>query len=705
MNNSINNNPLFNKDYGTPHNTPPFDRVRFEHFEPAIMEAIKRDNDFIQRIVNNPDTPTFDNTIGITTPDDMLERVTKILFNLLSANTDDKLDELAQKLSPILTQHANDIIFNKPYFERVKYVYDLYNNENDKAQHQQRQLSDEETMLLRRAYEGFRRAGVELPQQKQDKLREINSQLSILTLQFSQNLLKETKAFELRIKDPKDIEGLTPTAIEAAANAAKEKGFDGWIITLNAPSYGPFMTYADNRELRKQLYLAKNTLCCHGDQTDNREILRQIVNLRLEKAQLLGFKTYSDYVLVERMAEKPQKVYQLIDKLLNAYIEPARHEVQEIENFAHSIKGDDFKLQPWDFSYFAQKLRKQLFDIDSEMLRPYFELSKVRDGIFNLATRLYGITFRYNADIPVYHRDVEAYEVFDADGSYLAVLYTDFYPRDGKQSGAWMTSFKEQWMGRDENDEPTAPLKNSRPHVSLVMNFTKPTYTKPALLSLAEVETFLHEFGHALHGIFSNTHFASLSGTNVYWDFVELPSQLMENFAIQPEFLDTFAQNYQTGQPLPKEYIDRIIASRNFNVAYACVRQLSFSLLDMAYYSLNEPLLTDITEFEHQAWQQAILLSEVDGACMSTQFSHIFSGGYAAGYYSYKWAEVLDADAFAQFKKAGIFDRATAQRFRDEILSKGGTEEPMTLYRRFRKGEPTIQALLERNGIIKDKQQ
>ena len=698
-------NPLFNKDYGTPHNTAPFDKIVFEDYEPAVMEALKRDKAFIDRIVSNPEAPTFDNTIAITTPDDMLERVTKIFFNLLSANTNDEMDALAQKLSPILTEHANDIIFNREYFRKVKHVYELYHHADDAGVDtgvHPRPLTPEEQMLLKRAYEGFVRAGVDLPEEQQARLREINTQASMLTLQFSQNLLKETKAFELRITDTSNLSGLTDTAIEAAALAAKEKGYEGWLFTLNAPSYGPFMTYADNRELRRQMYVAKNTLCCRDNEFNNEEIVRQIVNLRREKAQLLGFDTFADYVLVERMAESPAKVYELLDQLLEAYTEPARQEIREIEALAHSLEGDNFEMQPWDFSYYAQKLRKQRFDIDSEMLRPYLELSKVREGVFGLATRLYGITFRRNTDIPVYHPDVEAYEVLDADGSFLAVLYTDFYPRDGKQGGAWMTSFKEQWMGREENDPPTAPLKNSRPQVSLVMNFTKPTETKPSLLTLGEVETFLHEFGHALHGMFSNTRFSSLSGTNVYWDFVELPSQFMENFAIEPEFLATFAQHYQTGEALPKEYVERIIASRNFNVAYACVRQVSFSLLDMAYYTLKEPLTEDIKAFEHKAWQRAILLPELEGACMSVQFSHIFAGGYAAGYYSYKWAEVLDADAFAVFKQAGIFDRATAQRFRDEILSRGGTEHPMTLYRRFRKGEPTIDALLRRNGILKD---
>lgn len=704
-------NPLFNKDYGTPHNTPPFDRILFEDYEPAIMEALKLDNAFIDRIVSNPEPPTFDNTIAITTPDDMLERVTKVFFNLLSANTNDEMDALAQKLSPILTEHANNIMFNRAYFERVEAVYKQYadgsafgvaatSSSNPSA----RELTPEEQMLLKNAYEGFLRAGVALPDDEQQHLREINNKLGLLTLQFSQNNLKETNAYELRITDEAQLAGLTPTSREAAANAAKEHGYEGWLFTLHAPSYGPFMTYADNRELRRQLYMAKNTLCIKDNEYNNEEIVRQIVNLRLERANILGFKTYADYVLVHRMAESKERVYELLDQLLNAYLEPARKEIAEIEALARRLEGDDFKVEPWDFSYYGHKLKMERFNIDAEMLRPYLELSRVREGVIGLATRLYGITFKRNTDIPVYHPDVEAYEVIDKDGSFLAVLFTDFFPREGKQSGAWMTSFKEQWIGREETEElkgEKAPLKNSRPHVSLVMNFTKPTPTKPALLTLGEVETFLHEFGHALHGIFANTRYSSLSGTNVYWDFVELPSQLMENFAVEPGFLDTFALHYQTGEPLPQELIQRIIDSRNFNVAYACVRQVSFALLDMAYYTRTEPLTEDVPTFEREAWHKAILIPEVPGTCMSVQFSHIMSGGYAAGYYSYKWAEVLDADAFALFKQAGIFDRATAQRFRDEILSRGGTEHPMTLYRRFRGGEPTINALLERNGIIK----
>ena len=451
------------------------------------------------------------------------------------------------------------------------------------------------------------------------------------------------------------------------------------------------MTYADNRQLRERMYMAKNTICTEGHEYDNSGIVKSIVNLRRERAQLLGYRTYADFVLQNRMAENSQNVYKLLNDLLEAYLPAARQEVKEVEDTARRHEGADFKLRPWDFGYYAHKLQLEKYDIDAEMLRPYFELSRVKQGVFGLATRLYGITFKENAAIPVYHPDVTAYEVFDRDGSFLAVLYADFHPRKGKQSGAWMTSYKDQWIDNEG--------KNHRPHVSVTMNLTQPTASRPALLTLGEVETFLHEFGHALHGIFANTRFKSLSGTNVYWDFVELPSQIMENFAVERDFLHTFARHYQTGAPLPDDLIDRIVRSRNFNVAYACVRQVSFALLDMAYYTLEGSFDSDIESFEKKAWAPAQLLPQPEGTCMSVQFSHIMAGGYAAGYYSYKWAEVLDADAFSLFKQKGIFDPETAQSFRDHILSRGGTEPPMTLYKRFRGKSPSIQALLERNGI------
>ena len=687
MNNEINHtnerkNPFFAKSYGTPHDTAPFNEIRLEDYEPAFMEGIRQDDALTEQIINNPEPPTFDNTIAFNIPDNLLGRVSNVFFNLLSAETNDEMDALAQKMSPILTEHANNILLNEKLFARVKAVYE-----------QHRELSQEEQMLLEKTYDGFIRSGANLSAEDKDKLRAINTELAQLTLQFSQNNLKETNLFQLHITAQDDLSGLPDSAIEAAALAAKEKQLEGWLFTLHAPSYNPFMTYADNRELRKQMYMARNTICIHDNEYNNTDIVKRIVNLRRERVQLLGFNTYADFVLKRRMAENSDNVYQLLNDLLEAYLPTAREEVKEIQALAQEMEGEDFVIQPWDFGYYSHKLQLKKFNLDAEMLRPYFELSRVKDGVFGLATKLYGITFKENPDIPVYHPDVTAYEVYDKDGSYLAVLYTDFHPRESKQSGAWMTSYKEQWMDEKEG--------NSRPHVSVTMNLTKPTETKPALLTLSEVETFLHEFGHALHGIFANTRFESLSGTSVYWDFVELPSQIMENFAVERDFLNTFAQHYQTAEPSPEELIDRIVSSRNYNAAYACIRQVSFGLLDMAYYTLSEPFDADVLQFEKEAWAPAQLLPQLPDTCMSVQFGHIMSGGYAAGYYSYKWAEVLDADAFSLFKEKGIFNQEVAQSFRDNILSKGGTEPPMVLYKRFRGQAPSIDALLQRNGIKK----
>ncbi len=689
-------NPFFEK-YNTPHNTVPFDRIRLEDFEEAMMEGIRRDNEQIDRLVNNPDKPTFDNTI-VTVDDekdgenyyDLLSRVSTVFFNLLSAETNDDLDALAQKMSPVLTKHANDIRLNEKLFERIKYVYRHH-----------RKLTPEEKMLLDNCYDGFVRSGALLDTEGKEKLRQLTEEASMLSLQFSQNLLKENKAFSLHITDKAQLDGLPDTAIEAAALAAKERDMEGWVFTLDFPSYSPFMTYSTQRELRRQMYMAKNTECIHDNTENNLEICKRLVNLRRELAQLLGHKTYADYVLKHRMAGNVRNVYKLLNDLIAAYKPTAIKEVEAIEKLARKQEGRNFKMQPWDFGFYSHKLKLAKYNLDAEMLRPYFELSKVIDGVFGLANRLYGITFKENKDIPVYHPDVKAYEVFDKDGSYLAVFYADFHPRKGKQGGAWMTEYQGQWKERVDVKKPFGPdnMKNVRPHVSVVMNLSKPTEEKPALLTLSEVETFLHEFGHSLHGMFANTRFESLSGTSVWWDFVELPSQFMENFAIEKEFLRTFAFHYKTGEPIPDEYIARIIKSRNYNAAYSCLRQVSFGLLDMAYYTQKDEFKEDIIPFEKKAWAKAMVTEQLPDTCMTVQFSHIMAGGYAAGYYSYKWAEVLDADAFAVFKKHGIFDQKTAQSFRDNILSKGGTENPMVLYKRFKGGEPTIDALLKRNGI------
>ena len=674
----------FLEDYGTLHDVVPFDKIHIDDFEEAFMEGIRRDNEQIEKTINNPAKPTFDNTI-IDKEDktgyyDLLNRVSTVFFNLLSAETNDAMDALAQKLQPILTQHANDVRLNPRLFERVKYV------------HRYSRLRDnEEKRLLENSYEGFVRSGALLSDRDKDRLRQLTEEASVLTLQFSQNLLKETKAFELHITDESQLDGLPDTSRAAAALAAKEAGKEGWLFILDYPSYNPFMTYSTQRELRRQMYMARNTLCTHDNSENNMQICRRLVNLRREIAQLLGFRTYADYVLKRRMAGSKKNVYKLLNELIDAYKPTAQKERDELKSMARKCEGKDFVLKPWDVAFYSHKLQMKKYDLDEEMLRPYFELGNVIKGVFGLASRLYGITFKENSEIPVYHPDVKAYEVFDRDGSFLAVFYADFFPRKGKQGGAWMTEYQGQWIDSDG--------KNVRPHVSVVMNLTKPTEDKPALLTLSEVETFLHEFGHSLHGMFANTRFESLSGTNVYWDFVELPSQFMENFAVEKEFLQTFAFHYQTGELIPDELIKRIIDSRNFMCASACLRQVSFGLLDMAYYTMTKEFDDDIIPFEKKAWKKAILGNQLLDTCMTVQFSHIMAGGYAAGYYSYKWAEVLDADAFSVFKKHGIFDQATAESFRSNILSRGGTEHPMVLYKRFRGQEPTVDALLKRNGI------
>ena len=685
-------NPFF-IPYGTPHDVAPFDRITLEDYKEAFLEGIRREDEQIEKIINDPRKPTFDNTI-ISIDDekdgegyyDLLGRVSSVFFNLLSAETNDDMDALAQEMSPLLTKHANDIRLNERLFERIRYVHRHH-----------RKLTSEEKMLLDNCYDGFVRSGALLDAEGKERLRQLTEEAAMLGLQFSQNLLKENKAFTLHITDEAQLDGLPETAREAAALTAKEQGKDGWVFTLDTPSYSPFMTYSSQRELRRQMYMAKNTECIHDNTENNLEICKRLINLRRELAQLLGHKTYADYVLKHRMAGNVRNVYKLLDDLIAAYKPTAIKEVAAIEKvFLKDMNRQanpncQLSMQPWDFGYYSHKLQLQKYNLDAEMLRPYFELSKVIEGVFGLANRLYGITFKENKDIPVYHPDVKAYEVFDEDGSYLAVFYADFHPRQGKQGGAWMTEYQGQWIDRKG--------ENVRPHVSVVMNLTKPTEEKPALLTLGEVETFLHEFGHSLHGMFANSRFESLSGTNVWWDFVELPSQFMENYAVEKDFLRTFAFHYQTGEPIPDELIQRIIKSRNFNAAYACLRQVAFGLLDMAYYTQKEEFTDDIIPFEKKAWQKATVIPQLPDTCMTVQFSHIMAGGYSAGYYSYKWAEVLDADAFAVFKKHGIFDRQTAQSFRDNILSKGGTEHPMTLYKRFKGSEPTIDALLKRNGI------
>lgn len=685
MNKIHTSNPFFEK-YTAPHETVPFDRIKTEHYEPAIREGIRLQNAEINAITGNPDTPTFANTVlAYEESGELLQHVNTVFGNLLSAETSDELQELAKEIMPLMSEHENNISLNEKLFERIKTVYEQRDKEK---------LDPEQAKLLEDTYNGFVRNGANLQGEAKEKYRGLCKELSLLTLQFSENNLKETNDYELVLTEQSQLSGLPESAMDAAAETAREKGIEGWVFTLQAPSYGPFMTYADNRNLRHELYMAYNTKCTHDNACNNLEIVKKIANIHLEIAQLLGYDNFAEYNLVERMAKNSESVYKLLNQLLDAYTPTARKEYAEVQILARQEQGEDFILMPWDWVYYSHKLKDRKFNINDEMLRPYFELNQVKEGVFGLATKLYGITFKKNPDIPVYHKDVDAYEVFDKDGKYLAVLYTDFHPRAGKRSGAWMTSYKGQWIEGKTG-------KNSRPHVSIVMNFTKPTQSKPALLTFSEVETFLHEFGHSLHEMFADTTYHSLSGTNVYWDFVELPSQLMENFAIEKEFLHTFARHYLTGELIPDELVQRIVDSSNFNVAYACLRQISFSLLDMAWYTRNTPFEGDVRAYEKKAWDKAQILPTVEETCMSTQFSHIFAGGYSAGYYSYKWAEVLDADAFSLFKQKGIFNQEVAKSFRKNILSKGGTEHPMTLYKRFRGQEPTIDALLIRNGIKK----
>ena len=673
----------FSKPYNTIHNVTPFDQIQVSDYEPGIMQGIKEEDDEIESIINNPDIPTFENTIeALEKTGQTLHRVTNVFFNLLSCETNDEMEEIANKVQPALSEHSNNIGMNEKLFARIKTVYDSHPV-----------LNNEQQKLLDETYKSFVRRGANLSDDKKDIFRKISLEVSQNALQFRQNSLKETNSYILQVTDKNRLKGMPETSLEAAAQTAKEKNLEGWVFTLHAPSYGPFMSFCEDRDLRKELYLAYNTKCAHGGNTDNQELVRKLVNGRIQLAQLLGYPDFASYVLENRMAENKNNVFNLLEELLDKYRPSAEKEVKAIEDLAHEMEGEDFQMMPWDFSFYSDKLKLKLFNINKEILRPYFQVEKVIEGVFALATRLYGITFKENREIPVFNPDVIPFEVFDKDGSYLAVLYTDFYPREGKRSGAWMTSYKEQWIEKDGT--------NSRPHVSITTNFTKPTSSKPALLTPDEVQTFLHEFGHALHGIFANTTYESLSGTNVYWDFVELPSQFMENYANEKEFLNTFAYHYETGEALPIELIQRINDSRNFNVAHACLRQISFGLLDMAYYTRKEllPQDTDIKAFEQKVWERTKLLPIIPECCMSTQFSHIMTGGYAAGYYSYKWAEVLDADAFEYFQETGIFNQETANKFRN-MLSKGGTVPPMRLYEDFRGKAPSIHALLHRNGII-----
>ncbi len=673
-------NPLLEK-YNTPYETIPFNKIKNEHYLPAIEVAMKEHNKEIDAIVNNTKPATFENTIvALEKSGALLTKVTTPFFNLLGAETNDEMQAIAQKVSPMLSEHGNAITLNNKLFARVKAVYDA----KDKLK-----LTAEQQMLLQKTYDRFAENGANLSDKDKETYKQLSKDLSMLTLNFGQNGLKETNKWSMQITDKSLMTGLPQDVLDMLAINAKKAGKEGWVLDLKATTYGPVMKYADNRDLRRELYIAYSTRNMLGGEFDNVENVRKIANLRLQMVKLLGNKSYADYSLVHRMAENKANVYDLLTKLLVAYKPAAEKEYADLQDFANK-KGAYFKVQSWDWSYYSEKLKAEKFDLNDEMLKPYFELENVKKGVFGLATKLYGIKFVKNTNIPVYHAEVDAYDVVDEKGKFVAVLYTDFHPRDGKRSGAWMSEFKGQWLDGK---------KDSRPHITIVMNFTRPTETKPALLTFDEVTTFLHEFGHALHGMLTKCTYESLSGTSVYRDFVELPSQIMENWGPEKAFLDGFAKHYQTGEKIPAALIQKIKDAENFNIANFSLRQLSFGFLDMAWHTLEIPYTGDVIKFEKEAMSKTQILPVINEVSMSPTFNHIFAGGYAAGYYSYKWAEVLDADAYSVFVKNGIFDKKTAASFRENILVKGGTEHPMTLYKRFRGQEPTIDALLIRNGI------
>lgn len=672
----------FLTEYKTPFGTIPFDKIINADYLPAMREGMKLQKKEVEAIAMNPDAPTFDNTIvALERSGRVLSRVELAFYNLLSADTNDTLQSIAETIAPEESEHSNSIYLNEQLFNRVKAVYEM---------RKKLTLTPEQSMLLEDMYESFQNHGATLTGDNKEKYKEYSRDLQLAQLQFGQNVLKATNDFELNITDKAQLAGIPADVLEAANAKAKSKGNEGWIFDLSYPSYVPFMKYADNRPLRQKMYMAYNTKA-FGGEFDNQQLVANIVNLRLKIANLLGYRDYAAYVLRDRMAENEKNVYKLLDQLLDAYKPVAEKEISDIQSFADAQKAG-YTIMPWDWSYFSNKFKEQRFDLNDEQVKPYFELERVKKGVFGLATRLYGLQFKKNPDIPVYNKEVEAFEVYDADGKFLSILYTDFHPRAGKQGGAWMTEFKNQY---NENGI------DSRPQISLVMNFSRPTPSQPALLTFDELTTFLHEFGHSLHGMMADGTYESLTGTNVYRDFVEMPSQLMENWATQKEFLDTFAENYKTGEKMPDSLVQKIKDAANFNVGYACLRQLSFGYLDMAWHTQRHEFKGDVRDFEQAAWAKAKTLLAVDGTCMSVQFSHIFDGGYAAGYYGYKWAEVLDADVFSVFQKNGIFDKATATSFRNNILSKGASEHPMILYKRFRGQTPTIDALLRRNGIKK----
>ncbi|GFD92047.1 peptidase M3 [Alteromonas sp. KUL156] len=664
-------------------NTPPFSQIKEEDYKPAIKEAIQIAKDEIDAIVENSEAPTFENTtVALDNTGNKLDRATSIFFNLNSAETNEEIQKIAKDISPWLSEFRNDMILNEGLFKRVKTVYDQLSDLN---------LTPEQEMLLDKQYKSFARNGANLNETDKVELRKIDAELAKLSLQFGEHVLAETNAFELLITHEDDLAGLPESAKEAAKELANSKGKEGWMITLDYPSYIPFMTYADNRELRKKLAIAFGKKGFQQNEYNNEQIVKDIVTLRHKRANLLGYKTHAHFVLEERMAETPEKVMEFLNELLEKAKPAAQREFDNLEAYAKKLDGID-QLQKWDGAYYSEKLKKELFNLDQELLKPYFKLENVIDGVFTVANKLYNLQFEEIDTIDKYHEDVKTYAVTDTDGNFVSYFYADFHPRPGKRNGAWMTSYKSQYRSNGTNE---------RPQVSIVCNFTKPTQTKPSLLTFNEVTTLFHEFGHALHGMLANTTYKSLSGTSVSWDFVELPSQVLENWCYEKEALELFAKHYETGAIIPMEYVEKIKESASFHEGMQTLRQLSFGLLDMSWHSGDSPeTITDVKEFETNAFAETKLYPDVAENCMSTSFSHIFQGGYSAGYYSYKWAEVLDADAFEYFKEEGIFNKEVADKFKNNVLSKGGTEEPMELYKRFRGREPKPDALLRRAGLM-----
>ncbi|MBQ4821492.1 M3 family metallopeptidase [Aquimarina sp. MMG016] len=672
------NNPLLES-----FDLAPFSKIKSEHFLPAIKNGITVAKKEVDIIVNNSEAPTFSNTIeALDYSGELLDRVTSVFFNLNSAETNEEIQKIAQEASPLLSEFRNDIALNINLFKRIEAVY---------QQRDELNLNAEQYTLLEKRYKSFSRNGADLPDDKKEKLREIDKELSQLSLKFGENVLAETNKFEMLLTEESDLAGLPDGAKEAAKAMAAAKEKEGWLITLDYPSYIPFMTYADNRELRKKLALAFGSKGFHSDDLDNQDIVLKIANLRHDRALLLGYASHADYVLEERMAEAPAKVFSFLNEILEKAKPAAEREFKQLESFAKDLDGID-QLQKWDGAYYSEKLKQKLFDLDDEKLKPYFKLENVIDGVFTVASKLFGLQFEETNEVDTYHEEVKTYNVTDLQNNFIAVFYADFHPRPGKRNGAWMTSYKSQ-MKKDGD--------NIRPHISIVCNFTKPTPSKPSLLTFNEVTTLFHEFGHALHGMLANTTYPGLSGTSVYWDFVELPSQVLENWCYEKEALELFAKHYETGEVIPMELVQKIKDSSTFMEGMATLRQLSFGLLDMSWHSKDPSGIKNVKAHEKKTFAETSLYPDTESTCMSTAFSHIFQGGYSSGYYSYKWAEVLDADAFEYFKENGIFNTEVAAKFKDHVLSKGGTENPMTLYKRFRGQEPKPEALLKRAGLIK----